>query len=192
MDEQPEQPPHGFQVVEGEDGRWTVRYRAEDVQWRHVRLNVQMLGITAVVLITFISVAVFEAGGVVAYVLLVLTGLAFLFQLFMFVVVAWHLWSVTTFAFAPDELIVERSLWGYRYGRAFRRGDVRAVVQAKPAGQEQLPIAELALVGDTRETVLWQRPIGASDWLGPIIARWAGVPFEPWAPPVRRSIEPSG
>jgi hypothetical protein len=188
--ENAEDPPHVFQITENDDGCWTVRYRWAEIRWRDLTTHLRMLCITTTsLLIVVIGAAVFGSGGVVGHLLLLLVVLGFVVQALLFGFMAWHLYSVTAFMFGPDELVVERSLLGFRRRRVFRRGEVRAVVQAKGEGEDQLPVAELVLVGGDRVTLLWRQPITASHWLGPVIARWAGVPFEPWVPPVQETAE---
>jgi hypothetical protein len=189
MVENAENPPHGFQIAEDDGGRWTVRYRQAKFRWRDHSTYLRMLWVTTTAVLIAIGSSVLGSGGVVEYLLMPIIVLGLVLQVLLFGFMAWHLYSVTAFTFGPDELVVKRSLPGFRRRRVLRRGDVRAVVQAKRDGEDQLPIAELVVVGGDPVTVLWRRPITASNWLGPVIARWAGVPFEPWVPPVRETAE---
>jgi hypothetical protein len=184
-----EDPPDGFQIAENDDGRWAVRYRMAEISWRHLFTHLRLLWTGTAALVVVIGAAGFGACGVMDYLLLLIGGLALAAQILLAGFMAWHLYSVAAFTFGPDELVVECSLLGFRRRRVFRRAEVRAVVQAKREGEDQLPIAELVVVGGDRITVLWRRPISASDWLGPVIARWAGVPFQPWVPAERKSVE---
>lgn len=98
--------------------------------------------------------------------------------------VAWYFFSATRFTFGPDLLVVERFLWRWNRQRQFARADVRAVRQVKDGGEgeDSFPSWALAVVGHREVRVLSRQPIDKSAWLGPIIAQWAGVAFEPWKP----------
>jgi hypothetical protein len=62
------------------------------------------------------------------------------------------------------------------------RVEVTAVRQVKDGGdgEDSFPSWALAVVGRTEMRVLSKQPIEKSAWLGLIVARWAGVTFEPW------------
>jgi hypothetical protein len=86
-------------------------------------------------LLIAVGAAVLGPGGVVDYILLLLVGLGLAVQVLVFAVVLWMVSSVTAFTFGSDELVVVRSLLGYRRRRVFRQGEVRSVTQV----QEGIP-----------------------------------------------------
>jgi hypothetical protein len=98
----------------------------------------------------------------------------------MVLYVAWFFRSVTVFVFEPDQLLAERSLLWYRRRRVFPRQGLVVVKQVKDGGEDDsFPSWGLALVGEKEEPIISRQPIEKSDWLGPIVAEWAGVDFQP-------------
>ncbi len=96
--------------------------------------------------------------------------------------VAWFFGSVTRFTFGPEELVAERSLWRFRRRKVFHRGEVTAVRQVKDGGDvvdDSFPSWALDIICRAEVRVLSRQPLDKSSWLGPIIAQWAGVGFEP-------------
>ena len=171
--------PRGFEVLPTECDGCTLRYRTTGMRavgcfftcW----LSVWAVGCA---LVTYGVIAngcpsVFTAAWLVGAWINEVGSLAY---------VAWYYGSATTFRFARDKLSAERSIWGYRRRREFPRDVVRAVVQVKDGGEggDSFPSWGLVVVGTTRTRVLSRQPVEASDWLGPVIARWADAPFEPW------------
>ena len=61
------------------------------------------------------------------------------------------------------------------------KAELKEVKQVKDGGEgeDSFPSWGLALIAGTEVHVLSRQPIDKSDWLGPIIAKWAGVEFEP-------------
>ncbi len=112
-------------------------------------------------------------------------------EIFVIGYALWFFWSVTTFKFGPDELVAERSLLRYRRERIFPRATLKEVVQVKDGGdgEDSFPSWGLVVVGEQSVKVLSRQRIEASTWLGPVIARWAGVSFTPWKPPSRNAFE---
>jgi hypothetical protein len=119
--------------------------------------------------------AAFASGGVVAYMVLALVGLALVFLVFWFTLLLWTVSSVTAFTFGPDELVVVRSLGALCRRREFRRGEVRSVAQVQE-GEGSFWTLEVA--SSSRVKVLPYQPMDSSRWLGSRIAQWAGVPLE--------------
>lgn len=124
-------------------------------------------------------------------------------------IAAWHRFSVLELVMEADRFVVRQTLLWYRRGWIFLRSNVDAVAQVKDGGEGEdsfpswgliieaaaydkiLPDRLPALIryierseaaqSASSVTILSQQPIGKSDWLGPIVATWAGVPFEPAA-----------
>jgi hypothetical protein len=114
------------------------------------------------------------AGGVGAWVALMI-GAALVIQIVLFAGAFWAVSSVTEFTFGADELVVVRSLLGYRRRREFRQGEVRSVSQVQ---EGDAPFWTLELAGGSRVKVLPWLALDSSRWLGSRIALWAGVPLE--------------
>jgi hypothetical protein len=95
--------------------------------------------------------------------------------------VAWFFRSVTVFTFMPEALIAERWLLWFRRRRVFPRREIVAVKQVKDGGEgdDSFPSWGLAVIADKEVRILSRQPIDKSAWLGPVIATWAGVAFEP-------------
>jgi hypothetical protein len=126
-------------------------------------------------LLLAIGAGVFAAGGVRAYVLLAVVGLALVIQVLLLGIVLWIASSVTAFTFGPDELVVVRSLFVYRRRKEFRQGEVQSVAQVQ---EGDAPFWTLEVASGSRVKVLPWLPIDRSRWLGSRIAQWAGVPLE--------------
>ena len=80
--------------------------------------------------------------------------------------------------------MVERSLlWRCRH-RVFPRQQVTAVKQVKDGGEgdDSFPSWGLVVMGADGVFVLSRQPRDKSDWLGPVIAKWAGAPYIPYEP----------
>lgn len=175
MGEHAEDPPPGFQITEGGDGRWTVRYCPGGIGWRGLALWARLLWANINAVLIVLGAGAFAAGGVGAHVLLVAAGLGFVIQVLLFGVVLWIVSSVTAFIFGPDELVVVRSLFVYRRRKEFRQGEVRAVAQVQ---EGDAPYWTLEVASGSRVKVLPWLPMDRSRWLGSRIAQWAGVPLE--------------
>jgi hypothetical protein len=183
--------PRGFTLATSDAGEWTLSYRAAGAIGLGCFFTV-WLGIwtTGCVVATFAVLTGRAEGWALAFLMIWLVPGWF----FEFVVAAYALWfffSVTTFTLGTDQLVVERSLWGYRRRRAFPRAAIRAVSQVKDGGEgeDSFPGWGLVVSASSRVKVLTRQPIDKSNWLGPVLAEWAGVVFEPWVPPDKQSIE---
>ena len=87
-----------------------------------------------------------------------------------------ELWTVSSFTFGLDELVVVRSLFfAYRRRKEFRQGEVRSVAQVQ---EGDAPFWTLEVTSGSRVKVLTWQPMASSRWLGSRIAQWAGVPLE--------------
>jgi hypothetical protein len=95
--------------------------------------------------------------------------------------VVWYFASSISFTFETDQLVVERSVFRYRRRRAFPKKEITAVKQIKDGGQgtDSFDSWGLVIMAAEGVQVLFKQPIDKSDWLGPIIAKWAEVHFEP-------------
>ena len=79
--------------------------------------------------------------------------------------------------------VVHRGVFSRRAWTA-SRAEVRAVTQVKDCGDDDDDDGPsgwglLLDVGGEERSLLRREPIEVSDWLGPVLARWAGVPFVP-------------
>jgi hypothetical protein len=129
---------------------------------------------------------VFGPGGGVEYLLLAVVGLGLVVQVVVFGVVLWTVSSVTTFTFGSDGLVVVRSLFGYRRRKEFRRAEVRSVARVKEGNR---PYWSVVVASSSRVKVLALQTPNNSQWLGALLARWAGVPFETLTPEKPEPIE---
>lgn len=95
----------------------------------------------------------------------------------------WLLRGRTELLLYEDCLILRRSLSSYQRETRVSRSTVTRVMQVKDGGEgdDSFPTWGLKVEHARGETVslLWRQPIERSDWLGPVIADWAGKPFEP-------------
>src|SRR5207302_578543 len=122
MIEQAEDPPPGFRITEGGDGRWTLRYCPGRIGWRGPALWARLLWDG----INFFLTAV---GGVVHY---LLWALLLVFEDDAKQNREIEFWTVSSFTFGVDELVVMRSLFFvYRRRKEFRQGEVRSVAQVQ-------------------------------------------------------------
>lgn len=93
-------------------------------------------------------------------------------------------WSVIVFTFRPDRLVVERrSFFGFfGYDRSeFPKQGIRVVRQVPT--WEYDPTWELVIEGGEGQSsgkLLSRQLLDKSDWLGPLVALWAGVAFDQW------------
>jgi hypothetical protein len=179
MGENAADPPHGFQITEGTDGRWTVRHCPGGIGWRGRATYARLLWGSATLLLFAIGGVVLGPGGGPEYLLLAVVGLGLVVQVFVFGSVLWTVSSVTAFTFGSDELVVARSLFGYRRRKEFRRAEVRSVAQVKEGNS---PYWSVVVAGSSRLKVLSLLTPDKSQWLGALLARWASVPFETLTP----------
>jgi hypothetical protein len=106
-----------------------------------------------------------------------------LLELFLLGLVLWIYFGRTTFVFHPHSLFVERRLWCFRRSREFLKSEIRSVEQVEDGDDEGThPSWGLYLrgaMGARDGKVLHGAPLDHAAWLGPAIAKWAGVPYEP-------------
>src|SRR5581483_10356046 len=98
MSEQAEDPPTEFQITDGGDGRWTVRYCPGGIGWRGLGPWARLLWDGIWEGISFLFIA---AGGVVHYVLF---AVVFVFEEDEKQNQEIERWTVSSFTFASDEL----------------------------------------------------------------------------------------
>jgi hypothetical protein len=176
MGEHVEQPPPGFQITEGGDGRWTLRYfPSRIIGWRGLATHAWPLWASTASLLTTIGGVVFAPRGVVADIALALAGLGLIIVVFGLVYVLWLFSSVTAFTLGSGELVVLRSRVGYRRRREFRQGEVRSVAQVQ---EGESPLWSLEVTSGSRVKVLSWQTMDSTRWLGSRIAQWAGVPLK--------------
>ena len=219
MDDNTQNAPEGVLITPGDHAPLTIRYRPIAGRRTTLLFAVKVGGCIAGPLFT-IGSAVF--GFVESnYLIMLIMILGTILQLAVYGIVAWFVWSVFTFRFGEEELMVERSLLGYRRRKVFRQGEVRSVMQIRrPVGDErpsttsispdnidqwnELPgsasqtavIQEsqglywnLVVVASNRFQVLSFQTIDISQWIGLVIAKWAGAPFETIVSAEQESIE---
>ena len=174
-----EPPPRGFQVGTSGGGHLEIRYRTTGMGFVSMSLAV-WVGVWTAGCLMCTGLALF--GGDRAHWIVLLYMLPFwLFDLAIIAFAEWHFRAVTRFEFGPEELAIERSLWWIRRRRVFLRTELKAVRQSKDEAEREdtFPSWGLALIAGTEVRVLSRQPFESSDWLGPIIAKWAGLTFEP-------------
>lgn len=189
MDAPSEPPPRGFVIIAADESGFTIRYRTSGMGCVALFFAVWLSGWTASCVL-FTAGALFNPDGVIWLLLLFMLPF-WVIEFGTITYVAWFFGSQTRFTFGPDELIAERSLWRFRRRRAFRREEITAVRQIKDGGEgeDSFPSWALAVIGQTEVRLISRQPIDKSNWLGPIIARWAGVAFEPCEPAKARKYE---
>jgi len=93
--------------------------------------------------------------------------------------VCWYFFGVSVFTFESDVLIVERRfVFRLRHWR-IRKADIVTVIQEKDGGEDgdSFPSWGLVVMSPARRKVLYRQPFDKSNWLGGVIAFWAGVNF---------------
>ncbi len=173
------EPPKGFLVTASLDGYPAVTYKTTGMIGIAVFFTVWLTGwTTACVLMSY---------------KMFFTGQPFHFPQLLFLIIFWSaefavigtvLWlffSETVITFYPDRLLVERSLHKYHKRWQMTRQNIEAVWQIKDGGEgrDSFPSWGLVMGGKDREIKLLARQkFEKSAWLGPIVARWAGVNYE--------------
>jgi hypothetical protein len=177
LGEKAEEPPPGFQITEGGDGRWTVRYGLGGIEVARalVTHEWQLSATIMAALLGTIGVGAFGPGGVWDYILLALGGLGLFFLVFGFGFAVWMGSSVRAFTFGAEDLVVVRSRLGSRQRWEFRQGEVRSVAQVQ---EGETSLWTLEVTSSSRVKVLPWQPMDSTRWLGSRIAQWAGVPLE--------------
>lgn len=182
--------PSGFRVNSPDENVCVIEYRTSGMGYMTLFLAAWLTGWSvACVLLT--GKALLNKEGV-DY-LLLLFMLPFWYVLFFVgVYFVWFVWSTTQLRLGVNELVAERTLFGFRRSRVFAKGQIIKVRQVKDGGEgpeDGFPSWGLVLVGERQGKVLSRQPFEKSEWLGPVIAKWAGVEFEPEAPPKRENIK---
>lgn len=182
-------PPRGFEVDSGESGVCVVRYRTTGMGCAGWFFAVWLTGWTAICSL-FTVLALSQADGIDWLMLLFIVPF-WIAEFATLAYVAWFFWSVTRFRFEPDELVVERSLLWRRRQQVFLRQQVTAVKQVKDGGEgeDSFPSWGLVVLGTGGVFVLSRQPRDKSDWLGPVIAKWAGAPYIPYEPSVKEKYK---
>lgn len=182
-------PPRGFRLEPSDDDHFVIEYRTTGMGCAGVFFAV-WLTVWTVGCVTFTGAALFAPDGIKWSTLLLMLpfwGAEFLVLGY----VVWFFWSVTRFTFALDQLEAERSIPGYRRYRVFSRSQITSVRQIKDGGEgeDSFPSWGLVVIGSVGVIVLSRQPKTSSDWLGPIIATWAGAPYIPYEPPEKESFQ---
>jgi len=172
--------PAGFAVAV-DDRRCVVRYRTTGMRTLGCFAAV-WLGVWAIGVGLSSYRVVVDGRGDAGFLLWL--GFAWGVEVVSIALVLWYFRAVTEFRFEPARLVVEQSLWRLRRLRVIPAADVRAVEQVKDGveGDDSFPSWGLVLVlAAGRVTLLAWQPADKSAWLGPVVARWAGVSYVPAA-----------
>jgi hypothetical protein len=160
------------------DGHMAVAYRTTGMGCLAVFLFVWLCGWT-IGCVFFTYKALFGESGI-DY-----GGLLFMVpfwcaEFLVFGYMLWHFRSITMFTFYPDRLVIERTLLHYRRQRSIPKEEIEIVRQIKDGGEgdDSFPSWGLAIEGRSNIKLLSRQEIEKSAWLGPIVARWAGVEYE--------------
>ena len=100
---------------------------------------------------------------------------------YVFGVAWWRLSSVTAYTFHEDKLLVENIFLTRRTRRAVDKRDIRIVRQVYDGGKVDDLVTHswgLLLECPGKLMLLSHEEFETSDWLGPIVAQWAGVSYE--------------
>lgn len=172
------QPPKGFLVTASRDGYPALEYRTK--------------GMIGIAVFFFFWLAIWTPGCVLMtqqaffgknspeYLLMLFSLPFWAAEIGVIAYVLWLFFSVTAFTFYPDRLLVERTLYKYQRRREIPRSAIKIVRQIKDGGEgeDSFPSWGLVVEGATDLKLLSRQKIEKSAWLGPIIARWAGVEYE--------------
>jgi hypothetical protein len=92
---------------------------------------------------------------------------------------AFYFYATTTFTFLPEELVVEQRLGPYRRRRTIKRSSITTIRQIKDSDKDDNRHTwGLVAEGAKNVHLLRGQHLEKSDWLGPIVAQWAGVKYE--------------
>jgi len=118
------------------------------------------------------------------WVIIVICGAATLLYLIHFGL--FQLFGSIRFVGSPDDLMVERELFGYRSKVRIPADSFKHLQQTKDGGggedgksDDSFPSWELTLVAKRRRILLSRQPIEMSQWLGEMLAAAYGLPFIP-------------
>ncbi len=167
--------PEGFQVTTSRDGHLDINRRRVGSPWFMWTFYFLSGGwlfgwLSACVFLTYQALAVRTVPLWVAILFWVcgIAGFRYVFgPLF------WRLHSVTSYTFYEDQLVIENIFLTRRTGRKVDKRDVRIVRQVCQNGWGLL----LECPGKLK--LLSHEEFETSAWLGPLVAQWAGVRFEP-------------
>ncbi|MBI5706530.1 MAG: hypothetical protein HZC36_06025 [Armatimonadetes bacterium] len=167
-------PPAGF-LLEFESGSPVIRYRPKGMGCAIAFFIVWILGWTGGCIALLASALARTASGpTVGFVMLFWATDVLVILIFL-----WLFRSQTVFRFSESELIWTKSLGKLKRRKCFPKSGILAVRQVKDGGdgEDSFPSWGLMLVGPDFK-VLSRQDIGKSDWLGPLLAQWAGKPYE--------------
>ncbi|AMV27419.1 hypothetical protein VT84_23670 [Gemmata sp. SH-PL17] len=171
--------PSGFELTTDDDGRPVILYRTHGARL-HAIFGIVWLSAWVCGCLWGTYSALWGPDGMDACLMVFMLP----FWAALFLVAGWCAWdhfSVTRITLGPDVLEAEKYLYRFRRRRQLAREEVTAVRRVKYVGDDEdsRPSWGLALDRGTEVHVLSRQPIDKVDWLGPIVARWAGVPFAP-------------
>lgn len=164
-------PPPSFDVTRLADGGLLVRYRNRIYSFG-------VFGWSLCAIAALIVTADARSGGVTAILAAVVLW-ALVMGLGVWLV--WFSFSTTTLQLAADHLTWQRRCLGYRRIVVVPRASIRQVIQSTDMFEDKPSAWSLSLefTEPGGLDILSGHPLAASDWLGPLLARWAAVPFIP-------------
>ncbi len=177
------EPPKGFRVTASRDGYPELTYKTT--------------GMVAVAVFFAVWLTGWTTGCVLMSHQMLFTGQPFRFSQLLLLIIFWGaefavigtvLWlfcSETMITFYPDRLLVERTLHKYQKRWEMARKDIEGVWQIKDGGEGRDSFPSWGLIVAAKSTeikLLFRQKFEKSAWLGPIVARWAGVEYQASGP----------
>jgi hypothetical protein len=173
--------PRGFHAAQLDADTACISYRTSGMGCLGLFWAVWWIGWTAACL-WFTAQALYHPDGVYYWVLLFMVPF-WIMWIIVPPVMIYYFWSLTRFILGPDALVIERRFLGWCRRRVIDRASITAVKQVRDGDEETYPSWHLVVAADSEVTMLYMQPRDKGEWLGHVIAAWAGLHFEP-APPV--------
>ena len=172
------EPPKGFFVTASRDGYPAVIYKTTGQTPVAVFFTL-WLSIWTVACVAMAYQAFFK--GPINYQMALMAIPFWAAEVGVIALVLWMFFSVTTFIFYPDRLAIEKTLGKYQRRQEIAKGDVKGIRQVKDGGEgrDSFPSWGLVVATTVPNKILSRQKIEKSAWLGPIVARWAGMEYEP-------------
>jgi len=107
----------------------------------------------------------------------------FVAEIFMGLLLLWLWHGRTELLHGENDMRLVQRFFRFPRQKFLRRNDITRVIQVKDGGEgdDSFPTwgLKVEVSGGDQVMLLWRQPIEHSDWLGPLVAEWAGKPFEP-------------
>jgi hypothetical protein len=175
-------PPEGFRVIEHKPHELLVlEYRTTGMGCMLAFISVVIVGLGGGFLIGFIAAPdqlkeMFSsawssaAAGICGALALVHFSFFVLF----------HRFGSTRITATRDSLVITKALFFVSWSKRFSRVSMKSLEQVKDGGEgeDSFPSWALALETPSRLVLLERQPIAQSDWLGPVLADWFGIPYK--------------